>query len=213
MLTIHWALFVPGALFLLFPADRLLSSKVELRSFDCFQSLENSPRFRPWWWVPILWLDPLRGFLGAMWLQRSLDFGPSSWELVSKPEYALLIAVLVVAVFLQMFTRRGDRGVLLAPLGFVAGIVIALTPWPVALPAIATSLLGLFGLRQFSAYFAFGLVAVLLLGIVLDARMIWIVPAAGMLALPILLELVTGSTLELPTRSSASPPPPAPRAG
>ena len=36
-MTIHWSLFVPGMLFLLYPADRLLSSLVELRSFDCFQ--------------------------------------------------------------------------------------------------------------------------------------------------------------------------------
>src|SRR5689334_14674174 len=38
-MTIHWGLFVPGVLLLLFPADRLLSPRVELRSFDCFQSL------------------------------------------------------------------------------------------------------------------------------------------------------------------------------
>jgi hypothetical protein len=205
-MTIHWALFVPGVLLLLFPADRLLSSRVELRSFDCFQSLENSPRFRPWWWVPILWLDPLRGLAGPLLVRRALALGSEHWGDVSKPAYALLVALLSLAVVVQMFTRRGDRGVLLAPLGFVAGIVGALTPWPVAAIAIATSLLGLFALRQFHAYFAFGIGAVGLLGVVLDTHLMWIIPAAAAFALPIIAGIVTGSTLELPTRNASRAP-------
>lgn len=72
-MTIHWSVFVPGVLLLLYPADRLLSSLVELRSFDCFQNLDNSPRYRPWWWVPALWIDPLRGFAGT-WLLTTLEW-------------------------------------------------------------------------------------------------------------------------------------------
>jgi hypothetical protein len=45
-MTIYWSLFVPEVVLLLYPADRLLSSLVELR--DCFQYPENSPRYRPW---------------------------------------------------------------------------------------------------------------------------------------------------------------------
>jgi hypothetical protein len=94
----------------------------------------------------------------------------------------------------------------LAPLGFVAGIVGALTPWPVAAIAIATSLLGLFALRQFHAYFAFGIGAVGLLGVVLDTHLMWIIPAAAAFALPIIAGIVTGSTLELPTRNASRAP-------
>ena len=67
-MTIHWSLFVPSVLLLVFPADRLLSSLVELGSLDCSQGLENGPRHRPWRWVPALWLDPLRGFPGTLLL-------------------------------------------------------------------------------------------------------------------------------------------------
>ena len=45
-MTIYWSVFMPGVLLLLYLADRLLSRLVELRSFDCFQNLENSPRYR-----------------------------------------------------------------------------------------------------------------------------------------------------------------------
>lgn len=202
-MTILWSLFVPGVLLLLIPADRLLSRRVELRSFDCFQSLEDSPRFRPWWWVPALWLDPLRGFFGAYLLRHAIAIDPSTWQLVPKGAYALLVALLAIAVMAQTLTRRGDGDVLLAPLGFVAGIAIALAPWPVALLGIVSALLGLFAFRQFHAYFAFGLGAITLLGFVFDRGMIWVLPAAGAFALPLAAGLVMGATLELPTRNTS----------
>jgi hypothetical protein len=100
-MTIHWSLFVPGVLVLLYPADRLLSSLVELRSFDCFQNLENSPRYRPWWWVPALWVDPLRGFLGTFLLQRAVEIPAVTWALIPKAEYALLVGVVALGVLSQ----------------------------------------------------------------------------------------------------------------
>ncbi len=205
-MTIHWSLFVPGILLLLYPADRLLSSVVELRSFDCFQTLDHSHRYRPWWWVPALWLDPLRGFFGTLLLRHAFEITTVTWALTPKPEYALLVGLIAAGVLCQTFTRRGDSGVLLAPLGFVAGVVIGLTPLPVALLGIVTSTLGLFGFRQFHAFFAFGLVAVCLLGLVLGAGMMWIVPAVGAFALPIVAGLLTERTLELPTRNGSRPP-------
>lgn len=206
-MTIHWMLFAPGVLLLLYPADRLLSPLVELRSFDCFQNLENSPRYRPWWWVPVLWLDPLRGFFGTVLVQHAVEITDVTWNLAPKPEYALFVAVMAVGVLCQTITRRGDSGVLLAPMGFVAGVVAALAPLPVALIGVVTAALGLFAFRQFHAFFAFGLMAVGLLGLVLGAGMMWIGPAVGVFSLPIVAGLVTGSTLELPTRNASGGPP------
>jgi hypothetical protein len=198
-------------LLLLFPADRLLSAQVELRTFESFRSLENSPRFRPWWWVPALWLDPVRGFFGAYLVRHGLLIGSNPWALVSKTAYAVLLGLLTAAVIIQMFTRRGDRTVLLAPLGFVAGVVLALTMWPVALIAIVAALLGLFACRQFHAFFAFGPVAVALLGFTPDAHAMWVAPAAGIFALPLIAGILTGTTLELPTRNSSRPTAPGPQ--
>lgn len=204
-MTIHWGLFVPGLLLLLFPADRMLSSVVELRSFDCFRNLENSLRHRPWWWVPVLWLDPIRALFGTLLLQRALEITNVTWTLAPKPEYALLVGVVAVGIVCQTFTRRGDRDTLLAPLGYVAGVVLALTPLSVALLGIACAALGLFAFRQFHAFFAFGLVAVGLIGLVLGTGMMWVGPAVGAFALPIVVGLVTNSTLELPTRDASGP--------
>ncbi|ACB76829.1 hypothetical protein [Opitutus terrae] len=204
-MTLHWVPLVPALLLLLFPADRLLSARVELRSFDCFNSLDNSPRHRPWWWVPALWVDPFRGFAGTWLLIAALGLDVGFWSLLPKDGYGVLLAILGLSIFSQTITRRGGRGVLLAPIGFVAGLVAALTPWSLALPALAGAVLGLFGFRRFGAFFTCGALALPLLGMAFGTEPFWMVPAASALALPALAAAVSGSTLELPTRNDSGP--------
>lgn len=155
----------------------------------------------------MVWLDPLRAFLGTVLLQRAVGVADATWTATAIPEYVLPVGLIGVGVVGQSITRRGDTGLLLAPVGFVAGIVAALTPSPVAVLGIVTATLGLFAFRQFRAFVAFGLVAVCLLGIVPGTGMMWIGPAVGVLSLPIVANLVTGSTLEVPARNASGRPP------
>lgn len=203
-MTLHWVLFAPAIFLLLFPADRLLSSLVELRSFDCFNSLDNSPRHRPWWWVPALWLDPVRGFGGTWLLMRALEMDVRFWSQLPKDGYGVLLAIVVAGVGIQIFTRRGGGGVLLAPIGFVAGVVVALTPPVLAAPVLIAGVLGVFGFRQFQAFFWCGALALPLLGLAIGTAAFWVVPAAAALALPALTAWASGSTLELPVRNDAN---------
>jgi len=194
-----------GVLLLLFPADRLLSRAVSLRTIDEFNHLNSNSRFRPWWWVPALWLDPLRAFAGAWLLRWSLDLSATRWDQLPKTNYVWFVALLGLGVVAQLFTRKGDGAVLLAPVGFVTGVAAALAPWPVAALSLLSAGLGLFGLRQFGAFFLFGAAALALLGLALDAAVWRIAPAAGVFAFPILMNLITGRPLELPTRDETCP--------
>ncbi|HVU35319.1 MAG TPA: hypothetical protein VHE61_17920 [Opitutaceae bacterium] len=205
-MTIQWSLFVPSVLLLLVPADRLFSPQVELRSFDCFRRPGSSEAHRPWWWVPALWLDPWRAFFGASLLRRGLALQSNHWDLVPKSAYVVFLAVVGVAIVAQTFSRRADHGVLMAPIGFVSGITAALAPWPVAVIGVITAFLGLFAFRQFHAYFGFGLVAIGVLGFILEASMTWIGPAVGAFALPLVAGLVTNCTLEFPVRNASGRP-------
>lgn len=204
-MTVELSLFVPGLLLMMFPADRLLSRVVRLRSFDCFQSLENSPRFRPWWWVPALWLDPLRGFFGTYCLKRSLALPDDRWSDIPMPAYAVFIGILCLGVLSQMFTRRVNDAVL-APIGFVAGIVLALTPWAVGAIGAVMALTGMFAFRRFHAFFSIGCAVIAFLGFVLGAGIRWLVPALVVLALPLAVSAFSGRGLEIPTRNSEGPP-------
>lgn len=203
-MTIHWSLLGPGLLLLLFPADRLLSSTVVLRSFESFRTLEDSPRHRPWWWVPVLWIDPIRGLVGTLLVKQALAIVSEEWALVPLAAYWSMTVILGLAVLAQIFTRR-DRDVLLAPIGFVAGVVAALIPWPVAGIAFPLAFAGLFGFRSFHAFFSVGLAAIAIIGFALRAKVAWVAPAVGVLSLPIIAGFLARATLELPTRNPADP--------
>jgi hypothetical protein len=206
-MTIHWSLFAPGLLLLLFPADRLLSRIVKLRSFEGFLTLENSPSHRRWWLVPALWLDPIRSCLGLLVLRSALDLPLTKWALIPKPAYWLMNGVLILAVLSQVFTRR-EQNVLLAPVGFLVGVVAALVPWPVSVIAFAMAAAALFALRHFSAFFSIAAAMVAIVGLLLDAGAPWIMPAMAALVLPVVVGFLAGSTLELPTCDDIGPLPP-----
>lgn len=197
-MTILWPVLVPGVLLLLFPADRLLSARVELRSFESFNSLVNSPRHRPWWWVPALWLDPLRACFGTLLLKHALALTPAPWAEMPKAAYWTVVGTLVLAVIAQMVTRR-EKDALLAPLGFLAGIAAALVPWHVALLALASAIAALFAFRNFPVFFVAGATVVAALGFGFRADPAWIVPAAALQVLPVIVAFATGTTLEIPT--------------
>lgn len=206
LITTHWDLLAPALLLLWFPADRLLSSSVRLRSLETFTTLERSPQRLPWWCVPALWLDPIRAFGGTLLLEQALalDLTDARWALLPKASYSIVNAVLAIAVLIQMFTRRREE-VMLAPIGFVGGVVAALVAWPVALIAFSMAIAGVFAFRQFHAFFWIGFVMVALLGFLLRSEIAWLATGLGVLALPLAATLVTGRTLELPTRGPAKP--------
>jgi hypothetical protein len=202
-MTILWPALVPGVLLLLFPADRLLSARVELRSFESFNSLVNSPNHRPWWWVPALWFDPLRACLGTLLLKHALALAPAPWAELPKTAYWTAVGTLVLAVIAQMVTRR-EKDALLAPLGFVAGLAAALVPWHVALLALASAIAALFAFRNFPVFFVAGAAVVGGLGFAFHADSAWIVPTATLLVLPVVVAFLTGTTLEIPTHRAGA---------
>jgi hypothetical protein len=200
----NWVLFVPGVLLLLLPADRLLSRLVELRSYECFKSLNNSPRYRPWWWVPALWIDPARAYAGTWLLLHAMGLETVFWTMLPKAGYGVLLAVIAVGVLGQTFTRRGGGEALLAPIGYVGGVVAALTSWPLASIGLLAAMLGVFAFRGFYAFFVCGAFALPLLGVALGEKAFWLVPMVVALVVPLVTSWISGCSLELPTRDDSA---------
>jgi hypothetical protein len=199
---IEWIYFVPGLALLVFPAEALLSAKVELRSFEAFKTLEDSPRFRRWWWVPALWLDPMRAWAGAWLIRRAIEPFLADDNAATSLAYWIAVVVLALAVAAQTVARQRREGSL-APIGFLAGLALALTPPAVASIAVVAAVAAVFAFRQFSAFFVVGAAMLLVLGLLLAAPVEWVVPVVILFAVPIAVALVSGRPLELPTRNSS----------
>lgn len=199
MITIHWTLLLPGMLLVLFPADRLLSAKVKLRTLESFRSLDDSPHDRPWWWVPTLWLDPVRAAAGTWMLLKALDLDTMGLAPVSTMPIALAAGLLGPAVILQCGTAR-DPESLLAPIGFLSGLAAVLLPLAVALPGVAAALLAMLAFRHFHIFFSVGAAAVVLLGLILQTEPWRLAVGGGAFVLPLLVVFATKRTLELPAR-------------
>lgn len=196
-MTIDWAFLAPALLLLLFPADWLLSPRVELCSFDCLRGLGRRSRAPTWGRLAALVVDPLRGFGGIWLLLQALDLQTSSWTQTPKPAFAALVVLLMLAALCQTFTRR-EHGVLLAPIGFVGGGLIALVPGFTPYFCLALALVAMAGFRQFYAFFVVGLFALPALGFLFAAAPAKVGAALTLFLLPLLAGMLTQSALELP---------------
>lgn len=194
-MTIEWALFVPAVILLLFPGDRLMSAQVELLSFDRMGNRSQAINRRRW--VYVRWIEPLRGFGGAFVLKTSLPLTTDLWHFVPGLEYGLFLGVLGLGMIAQVLTRR-EEGVLLAPVGYALGVLFVLVPWPVAVVALISGITALFAFRQLHAFFGFAALLVGLVGLLFEIPVIWMMPAVGLLLIPVSVGLMSGRTLEMP---------------
>lgn len=137
MSSLGWLYLALGVFLGLIPPRWLYSggcrhvSLVQARSSGLRRAGSGSAsngRRRRWWKLPLLWLDPLRGYASAHLFAYGLFEIPQNSSaqvgLVTLLQCALIAAVLIV----QMEKGRQDKNQLLAPvaflLGFTTGIYI-----------------------------------------------------------------------------------------
>ncbi len=194
-MIIEWFLFLPAVLLLLFPGDRLMGPQVELFNFDRGNNRSaGQNRLR---WVYVRWLEPLRAFGGAFALKLSLPLTTDLWRYVSVEAYWLFVVLLLVGLIAQMPTGR-EEGALLAPVGYMIGLLFALLPWPMAAVGIVSGVTGLFAFRLLPGFFGFTGAVVGLVGLLFKFPPMWLIPAVGLLFVPVFAGLLTGRTLESP---------------
>ena len=196
-------MFFPALVLVFFPLDAVLPKRLKFREFDHLDFGEDSwCRSLDAWWLPTLWLDPVRAFAGA-WLLRNAWVVEES--LVGPARHAPLVAsalILAGALGVQLHTRR-DHDVVLAPLGYLIGLWFGLLVAPVAALAMVVGVGCVAAFRAWSAFFVFGAIGTGVIGYLLMRMDPWMLMTVALSILPWFVSAIMQRTLIFPLRPVA----------
>jgi hypothetical protein len=201
-MTLNWTLFVPALLLLFYPLDRLLPKVCRLRQLGQIDFMESGVWKRAPWWFTGLWVDGIRAFGGAWLLRAAWSIEPvESWV-----DYTPMIAsalILLIAIGVQMTTRRSGE-YFLAPLTYVAGVVMALVSTPVALIVLAAGSICMAAFGSLTAFFFIQACVLGSLGCLILNAGPWAVVATGLGFLPCVVSFAAGRPLVVPMKATGS---------
>ena len=139
-MTIHWFFLILGLGFGLIPPARLLNCECRYLPFEelwtrVIRPPKDGQKRRRWWKLPLVWIDPFRGYVvGAMLGKAFEPAEKSNFVQAQLPVLALLVSLMVI-LMVQTKGRPYERESL-SPGGFMAGLMLALMPPVVAIGAI-----------------------------------------------------------------------------
>lgn len=153
---------------------------------------------RDWRRQPWVWAEIARGFFGVSMLVFALN---SNAMLAGPWKYGPLAGTLLVlwlAVIVQTACTRGIKRVFFAPVGYCAGLMLAMLPSIVAFPALAFAIASTIAFRAWWAFFCLGALGTGVIGYVLVGRSPQLVVAVAVLATPAILSFTQRKSLRLP---------------
>lgn len=201
-MTISWGYLLLGLILALFPGKILRGD--ECRHFNCEQLVrrmtDKTRKRRRWWKLPAVWIDPVRGFFAAWLLKDALVRNPGAHGLEAQLPTLLPMLILTVGLTVQTSGNR-EKSQLVAPAGYLAGLMIGWLPWMISVPAVILGGSSAVAFRRWEAAFAIGSATTLIIGYFFMGKSIPLIWAAGVFAWPMFLAWLTGSKLVLPVRA------------
>lgn len=94
----------------------------------------GTSRKRRWWKLPLVWIDPVRGYVVAYFLSQAFKPVYKANFLQAQLPMLMLFLVMWVVMAVQMRARPDSRESL-SPAGFMAGVMFGMMPFMVALGA------------------------------------------------------------------------------
>jgi hypothetical protein len=161
-MVINWIHLAVGLIFGLLPPMRLLNCECRFLIFDemwarvCRRG-NSSERRRRWWKLPLVWIDPFRGYVVGASLGEAFQAVPHATFVQGQLPVLSLLACVMAVMVVQTTGRNGARESL-SPGGFMAGIMLALMPLQIALSAIVIGTASAMALQSYTfGYLAAGL--------------------------------------------------------
>jgi len=205
-MIINWLTLIPGLFFGLIPPRLLINSECHYLGFEGLMArifpsrIKTEPsRRRRWWKLPLVWIDPVRGYATAVFISQAFTAVPKATGVAkAAPLIATFLALLVI-VCVQT-SGRHSKGETLSPSGFLAGMMLALLPWIVALSAIVIGVTSAMAMTSFNAGYLFATMMTATCGYFFLGRSVWLACYTVLVATPMLLSWVGRTKLVVPVR-------------
>lgn len=204
IMTIHWVVFLAGAFFGFIPGFRLLNTECRYLVFDDLwaklrETEKSQQRRRKWWKLPLVWIDPVRGYVTANLLMQAFEASPESKAFGRLLPVLLGGSFLLISVFIQTCGRRDVRESI-SPAGFLAGVLVALLPPTISGAAIIIGVATAIVVRNYTAGYALAMITMAGIGYVFMGISVSLAIAVAAVGLPVLLNWLRGTHMVTPVR-------------
>jgi hypothetical protein len=196
-MEMEWLQFILALIVLFYPLNSGSNSRVRLLDYEGARNQLGASGACVWWRQFSIWADPLRACMGTWLCVHAFRFDPVLPGLWLHSGNVGILLVLCCAVAVQMHTRRGND-VVLAPIGFSAGVVFAFLPPHVAVLIVIFAGASLVAFRKLEAYFICGAMCAGVLGYLILGVQHAVVGAVVLTLQPVLLSTVTYRRMRLP---------------
>lgn len=203
-MTTHWISLCLGLLMGLIPPRLLINSECRYLIFEelwfrAFRRTREDGRRRRWWKLPLVWIDPVRGYVVAWMLSQTFEASPEGTSLEHLLTVALAGGLMLIAVWVQTNGRGAERETL-SPSGFIAGMVLCLLPLQVSIAALVMGVAGAMALRGYVVGYLIATTTMAGVGFLFMGKSVVLFSATLLMAAPAIINWLRGSKMVIPVR-------------
>lgn len=131
--------------------------------------IEDRRGRRRWWKLPLIWIDPIRGFVAGYYLTQAFEVSPTAVGAFARWLPLVLGWLLIMAVFHVQSLGRDRTDESRSPSGFACGFMIPLLGPLVGVAAILLGVSSALAFRKYEAGYVIAGLGALALGFVFGA--------------------------------------------
>jgi hypothetical protein len=153
-MTVHWIYLLIGLGFGLIPPLRLLNTECRYLTFEelwtrVLRRFEDGQKRRRWWKLPLVWIDPLRGYVVGKMLSQAFAPAQHAGFIQAQLPVLVLLAAVMLVLMVQTKGRPYERESL-SPAGFLAGMMFAMMDPVISIGAVVLGGSTMIALQRYS---------------------------------------------------------------
>jgi len=203
-MIIHWLSLLVGLSMGLLPPRMFISSGCRYLTFEDLWTKvigrePQNQRRRRWWKLPMIWIDPFRGYVTARYLVDAFEAAPDSTAFQRLLPTIAWTSLIVLSLWAQTRGRESERETL-SPAAFLAGVMLALFPPTVALAGIVMGAATAMAFQGYSSGYLVATVTTAGVGFVFMGKSPALVAGMAIVGFPVFINWLRGTRLVMPVR-------------